>query len=35
MGSGTTLFEFEKLNRRYIGFDINLLNNYYKEKDCA
>jgi len=23
MGSGTTLFECEKLNRRYIGFDIN------------
>ena len=23
MGSGTTLFECEKLNRKYIGFDIN------------
>jgi DNA modification methylase len=23
MGSGTTLFECEKLERRYIGFDIN------------
>lgn len=23
MGSGTTLFECERLNRRYIGFDIN------------
>jgi hypothetical protein len=23
MGSGTTLFECEKLNRRFIGFDIN------------
>ena len=22
MGSGTTLFECEKLNRKYIGFDI-------------
>jgi hypothetical protein len=25
MGSGTTLFECEKLNRKYIGFDINPL----------
>lgn len=25
MGSGTTLFECEKLNRKYIGFDINTL----------
>ena len=25
MGSGTTLFECEKLNRKYIGFDINSL----------
>lgn len=24
MGSGTTLFECEKLNRKYIGFDINM-----------
>lgn len=24
MGSGTTLFECEKLHRKYIGFDINL-----------
>ena len=23
MGSGTTLFECEKLDRRYIGFDVN------------
>jgi DNA modification methylase len=23
MGSGTTLFECERLNRKYIGFDIN------------
>ncbi len=23
MGSGTSLFECEKLNRKYIGFDIN------------
>lgn len=32
MGSGTTLFECEKLNRKYIGFDINpLMLNYVKE----
>ena len=24
MGSGTTLFECEKLHRKYVGFDINL-----------
>ncbi|MDR0666956.1 MAG: site-specific DNA-methyltransferase [Campylobacteraceae bacterium] len=24
MGGGTTLFECEKLHRKYIGFDINL-----------
>jgi len=23
MGSGTTLFECEKLNRKYMGFEIN------------
>ncbi len=23
MGSGTTLFECERLNRKYIGFNIN------------
>ncbi len=33
MGSGTTLFECEKLNRRYIGFDINpKIVNYVQEK---
>ncbi len=33
MGSGTTLFECEKLGRRYIGFDINLkIVNYVQEK---
>ena len=33
MGSGTTLFECEKLGRRYIGFDINSnIVNYVQEK---
>jgi len=33
MGSGTTLFECEKLNRRYIGFDINpKIVSYVQEK---
>lgn len=33
MGSGTTLFECEKLNRKYIGFDINSkIVNYVHEK---
>ena len=33
MGSGTTLFECEKLNRKYIGFDINpKIVNYVREK---
>ena len=32
-GSGTTLFECEKLNRRYIGFDINQnIINYVNDK---
>lgn len=33
MGSGTTLFECEKLSRKYIGFDINSqIVNYVQEK---
>ena len=32
MGSGTTLFECEKLNRKYIGFDINPLMLEYVNK---
>jgi 16S rRNA G966 N2-methylase RsmD len=33
MGSGTTLFECEKLKRRFIGFDINLdMVNYVNDK---
>jgi DNA modification methylase len=33
MGSGTTLFECEKLNRKYIGFDINEeIMNYVKKQ---
>lgn len=40
MGSGTTLFECEKLNRRYIGFDINpemleYVNNSMKDESYA
>ncbi|MBQ2386766.1 MAG: DNA adenine methylase [Bacteroidales bacterium] len=32
-GSGTTLFECEKLNRNYIGFDINQdIIDYVKDK---
>ncbi|HEX8636447.1 MAG TPA: DNA methyltransferase, partial [Pyrinomonadaceae bacterium] len=33
MGSGTTLFECEKLGRKYIGFDINLkMVDYVRQK---
>jgi site-specific DNA-adenine methylase len=36
MGSGTTLFECEKLERKYIGFDINpKIVNYVQEKMSA
>lgn len=40
MGSGTTLFECEKLNRKYIGFDINpemleYVNNSMKDDSYA
>lgn len=36
MGSGTTLFECEKLGRKYIGFDINpTIVNYVHEKMSA
>ena len=37
-GSGTTLFECEKLQRDYIGFDINTnINDYVKQqmRDCT
>jgi DNA modification methylase len=33
MGSGTTLFECEKLKRKFIGFDINIdILNYVDKK---
>ena len=35
MGSGTTLFECEKLGRRYIGFDINLEIVYYVQEKMS
>ena len=36
MGSGTTLFECEKLHRKYVGFDINLkIVNYVQQKVFA
>lgn len=36
MGSGTTLFECEKMGRKYIGFDINpTIVNYVQEKMSA
>ncbi len=36
MGSGTTLFECEKLGRKYIGFDINPeIVNYVRQKVSA
>ncbi len=36
MGSGTTLFECEKLGRKYIGFDINpKIVNYVRRKNVS